>query len=47
MLEAGLFWSFGKISMISRMILADGQNLEDMVVDLWNGIALREGVGKC
>ncbi len=39
MLEAGLFWSFGKISMISRMILADGQNLEDIVTKLWNSIA--------
>ncbi|MDJ0737405.1 MAG: D-alanine--D-alanine ligase [Nostocaceae cyanobacterium] len=41
LLEAGLFWSFGKISMISRMLLADGQNLEDVALELWNRAANR------
>jgi len=41
MLEAGLFWSFGKIGMISRMLQADGQNLSDVALDLWRGAAKR------
>ncbi len=41
LLEAGLFWSFGKISMISRMLEADGQNLEDVALELWRGAAKR------
>lgn len=41
MLEAGLFWSFGKISMISRMLQADGQNLSDVALELWRGAARR------
>jgi len=44
MLEAGLFWSFGKISMISRMLQADGQNLEDLALSLWSAAARRTRV---
>lgn len=36
LLEAGLFWSFGAISMISRMLVADGQNLENLIAELWS-----------
>ena len=43
-LEAGLFWCFGKISMISRMLLADGQNLEDVSLEIWRGAAGRTRV---
>ena len=41
LLEAGLFWSFGRISMISRMLQADGQNLEDVALELWREAAKR------
>ncbi len=41
LLEAGLFWSFGNISMISRMLQADGQNLSDVALELWRGAARR------
>ncbi|MGK7904304.1 MAG: D-alanine--D-alanine ligase [Hormoscilla sp.] len=44
MLEAGLFWSFGNISMISRMLQADGQNLEDLALSLWSAAARRTPV---
>lgn len=44
MLEAGLFWCFGKISMISRMLLADGQSLEDVALELWSTAAKRTRV---
>lgn len=44
LLEAGLFWSFGKISMISRMLLADGQSLEDVALEIWRGAAGRTRV---
>ena len=44
LLEAGLFWSFGKISMISRMLIADGQNLEDVALELWRSAAGRTRV---
>lgn len=44
LLEAGLFWSFGKISMISRMLQADGQNLEDVALELWRAAANRTRV---
>lgn len=44
LLEAGLFWSFGKISVISRMLLADGQSLEDMALELWSVAAGRTRV---
>ena len=41
LLEAGLFWTFSNISMISRMILADGQDLDKIVMELWNQVAQR------
>lgn len=41
LLEAGLFWSFSPISMISRMVMADGQDLETRVRDLWRRAAGR------
>jgi D-alanine-D-alanine ligase len=44
LLEAGLFWSFGKISMISRMLQADRQSLEDVALELWSGAAKRTRV---
>lgn len=44
LLEAGLFWSFNKISMISRMLLADGQRLEDVALEVWQGAAQRQRV---
>lgn len=44
LLEAGLFWTFGKISMITRMLQADGQSLEDVVLELWNAAAGRTRV---
>ncbi|MEC4982800.1 MAG: D-alanine--D-alanine ligase [Oscillatoria sp. PMC 1068.18] len=40
-LEAGLFWSFGHNSMISRMLVADGQNLSDVAEKLWRTVAKR------
>jgi D-alanine-D-alanine ligase len=43
-LEAGLFWGFGKISMISRMLQADGQSLEDVALELWSAAAGRTRV---
>jgi D-alanine-D-alanine ligase len=44
LLEAGLFWSFNKISMISRMLLADGQRLEDVALEIWQAAAGRTRV---
>ena len=44
LLEAGLFWAFGKISMISRMLEADGQSLEDITLELWTVAAKRTRV---
>jgi len=44
LLEAGLFWSFGEISMISRMLLADGENLEDIVFEVWRNASQRKRV---
>jgi D-alanine-D-alanine ligase len=44
LLEANLFWSFNKISMISRMLLADGQSLEDVALELWSATAKRTRV---
>ena len=44
LLEAGLFWSFGKIGMISRMLVADGETLEDVALELWSGAARRARV---
>ncbi len=44
LLEAGLFWGFGEISMISRMLKADGHNLENVVLELWQTAAKRTRV---
>ncbi len=44
LLEAGLFWSFNKISMISRMLSADGQRLEDVALEVWQQAAGRTRV---
>ena len=41
MLEAGLYGSLSKISMISRMLDADGQSLSELALDLWRAAALR------
>ncbi|MEB3217256.1 MAG: D-alanine--D-alanine ligase [Nostocales cyanobacterium 94392] len=44
LLEAGLFWSFGKLSAISLLLKADGQSLEDVALELWSGAAKRTRV---
>jgi D-alanine-D-alanine ligase len=44
LLEAGLFWSFNKISMISRMLSADGQQLEEVALEIWQAAARRTRV---
>lgn len=44
LLEAGLFWSFGEISMISRMLLADGELLENVVSEVWHKASQRTRV---
>lgn len=44
LLEAGLFWSFSKVSMISKMLLSDGQNLEEAAFALWSRTAKRKPV---
>ena len=41
MLEAGLFWSFGKISMISKMLHANEQDLQEVTLELWRTAAKR------
>lgn len=38
-LEAGLFWAFGEISMISRMVVADGRDLREEVAPVWRRVA--------
>ncbi len=38
LLEAGLFWTFSRISMISSMIRADGEDLEEIIMDLWQNV---------
>lgn len=35
LLEAGLFWTFGRPSMISKMITADGRNTEAVATAVW------------
>ncbi|MEM7183417.1 MAG: hypothetical protein AAF518_21075 [Spirochaetota bacterium] len=44
MLEAELFWSFGKISMISRMLHANKQDLQEVTLELWHTAAKRNKV---
>ena len=34
-LEAGLFWSFSDVSMISTMINKDGRSLETIIDNVW------------
>ncbi len=41
LLEAGLFWSFSDISMISRMIEAAGADLEGVISEVWHRAAER------
>lgn len=41
LLEAGLFWSFGEISMISRMLQGSGESLEAIVLEVWQKAAKR------
>jgi D-alanine-D-alanine ligase len=43
-IEAGLFWSFGNISVISLLLKADGQSLEDVALKLWTGAVARNRV---
>ena len=40
-LEAGLFWAFSEISMISAMLAADGHLVEDVVGAMWRRAAAR------
>ncbi len=42
-LEAGLFWTFGAPSMISRMIAADGGDVEAVATSVWRN-AIARGV---
>ncbi|MEO1374542.1 MAG: D-alanine--D-alanine ligase [Cyanobacteria bacterium J06635_10] len=41
-LEAGLYGSFSKIGMISRMLQADGQSLSEVALELWSAAVLRK-----
>lgn len=41
LLEAGLFWCFSQISMISQMVSAAGRDLEEVVANLWFQAARR------
>jgi len=41
LLEAGLFWSFSKTSMISNMLSAENENLIEMTERIWNQAKLR------
>ena len=38
-LEAGLFWAFSEISMVSRMLAADGHDVTEAVGKLWRDAA--------
>lgn len=44
LIEAGLFWSFGRISVISLLLEVDGQSLEDVALKLWSSAAKRTRV---
>lgn len=35
LLEAGLFWTFSNISVISKMLLAQGEDLDKIIFDMW------------
>ena len=39
-LEAGLFWAFSEISMISRMLAADGRDVPGAIGELWRSAAM-------
>lgn len=41
LIEAGLFWSFGRISVISLLLEVDGETLEDVALKLWSSAAAR------
>ena len=41
LLEAGLFWSFGPVSMVSQMLLASGRDLEAVTAAIWRAAAAR------
>ena len=38
-LEAGLFWAFSEISMVSRMLAASGYDVREVVGELWRAAA--------
>ena len=44
MLESCSFWSFISVSVLSRMLTADGQKLEDVALKLWSNGAKRTRV---
>ncbi|AFY55471.1 ATP-grasp enzyme, D-alanine-D-alanine ligase [Rivularia sp. PCC 7116] len=44
LIEAGLFWSFGRISVISLLVEVDGETLEDVAFKLWSSAAARTRV---
>lgn len=44
LIEAGLFWSFSNISVISLLLKVDGHNVEDVALELWNRAAQRTRV---
>ena len=44
LIEAGLFWSFSRISVISLLLEVDGQSLEDVTFKLWSDAAARTRV---
>lgn len=41
LLEAGLFWSFGPLSMVSQMLAASGLDLDAVAVEVWQAAAGR------
>lgn len=44
LIEAGLFWCFSDLSVISLLLKADGKNLEDEIFKLWSSVAKRTRV---
>ena len=44
LLESCSFWSFTNPSVLSRMLVADGQILEDVALELWRNAAKRTRV---
>ena len=41
LLEAGLFWSFSSLSAITKMLCADGDDAEELILQLWRAAAGR------